>query len=177
VTGSLDGRDATQRDLGRLDEWAYVNLIKFSKAKYKVLHQSQGNPQCRYSLRGEWIERSPAEKDLGMLVDRKLDMSWQCALAAQKAKRILGYVKRSVASRSREVIPLYSHETPSGVLCPILGSPVEEKHGPFGADLEEATKMIRGLEELSYGERLRDLGLFSLEKRRLWGDLIVAFQY
>ena len=107
VVNTPEGCDAIQRDLDRLDQWAQMNLVMLNKS----------NPHYQYKQRDERIEHCPAKKDMGVLMDGKLDMRQQCP--SPESQMYPGWHQKKCASRSRE------GGDPAPLLCAGEASPLE----------------------------------------------------
>ncbi|KAF7237926.1 Tumor necrosis factor receptor superfamily member 19L, partial [Varanus komodoensis] len=155
----------------------------------RSVHKENGNSQVSQGFRRDgqhkwrlgdaWLESSTCERDLGVLVDCRLNMSQPCGAAAKRANATRGCTAGSVASRLREVLlPLYTTLVrPQLEYCARFWAP---HYGKDVARLESeqrrATRLVAGLQGMPYEARLRELGLFSLEKRRLRGDLLATYR-
>ena len=106
---SPEERTTIQRHLDRLKNWAIAKKMNFNREKCKVLRLGSRNGMHNYRMGDTWLNSSICERDLGVLVDNKLNMSQQCDKAGKKANAMLGCIARSIESGAREVIiPLSS---------------------------------------------------------------------
>ena len=168
-----------QKDLTNLENWSRIWQLPFNAKKCKSMHFGHNNPKHTYVLNGIELEAITTEKDLGVMVDNKLNFHVHAATATKKANQILGVIKRTYQTRDEFTIPtLYK-----AMVRPHLeyGNAI---WGPcYVGDLRlvegvqrRATKLIPRLHNLPYEERLSELKLPSMEYRRKRGDMIQCFK-
>ncbi|CAM5132666.1 unnamed protein product [Eretmochelys imbricata] len=168
-----------QKDLTKLSDWATKWQMKFNVDKYKVMHIGKNNPNYTYTMMGANLVTTNQERDLRVIMDSSLKMSMQCAAAVKKANRMLRIIKKGIENKLENILlPLYkSMVRPHLEYCVQMWSPHLKKDILALEKVQRrATKMIRGLEWIPYEERLKRLGLFILEKRRLRGDMIEVYK-
>ena len=166
-------------DLVKIGEWSERWQMPFNLDKCKVMHIGHANPSANYTLLGSAVSSTELEKDLGVLISSDLKFSKQCIEVEKKAQRLLGYIKRQFRFRNKEIVlTLYN-----SLVRPHLEYAVQFWSPTLKKDIARlervqarATKLIPSIRHMGYQRRLKALGLFTLETRRLRGQLIEVFK-
>uniref|UniRef100_A0A8C5QYE7 Reverse transcriptase domain-containing protein n=1 Tax=Leptobrachium leishanense TaxID=445787 RepID=A0A8C5QYE7_9ANUR len=161
-------------------EWSELWQLSFNVDECKIMHLGRKNPRAKYRIFDTVLTSTSEERDLGVIISEDLRVSSQCNRAAGNASRMLGCVGRGIRSRKREVLmPLYrALVRPHLEYCVQYWRPYLQKDIDILERVQRrTTKMVYDLKEKSYQERLNDLNMYSLEKRRDRGDMIETFKY
>ena len=179
VVENMHDRMMFQQGLDNLMEWSNEWQMLFNVEKCHIIHAGRNNNGFQYTMNGRTLDEVDSEKDVGVLLHKSFKPSFQCARAAAKANAVLGQLSRGISYRdSKTFISLYkTFVRPHLEYCSQAWSPWNK------ADIEvleavqrRAIMMVTNLRGRSYEERLAELEMVTLEKRRLRGDLIQAYK-
>ena len=176
-------RQSIQRDLDELCNWENLWCLKFNLLKCKVLHIGKNNPKNKYAFLGSDLGTCESEKDLGVIFNEKCTFHEHIYASISKAKSSLAWLLRSIISRNA-----YEMKTAYRCLvrhnleyCCQVWSP-KARHGNWKTilDIEAVqrtfTRVIDGMQDLNYKQRLNKLNMTTLLERRMRGDLIETFK-
>jgi hypothetical protein len=172
-----------QNDLDLLCDWSDTWKLRFNADKCKVLHFGKDNIHFNYTMRDgdrrTFIKQDTEECDLGVTFETNLKFEKQTRKCASKGNRMVGLIRHSFDHMDKDMfITLYK-----SLVRPLMeyATPVWSPHLKKDIRLLEqvqrrATKLVQEIRNLSYEERLRHLGLPTLEYRRDRSDMIQVYR-
>ena len=153
--------------------------MEFNVDKCKVMHLGRQNPRHTYSMGGTALTVTTEEKDLGVMVDDKLDFGSHIKDIVKKANRRIGLIKKGFDCLDKEMfMNLYPVLIrPLLEYCVQVWSPYKRCYIDLLERVQRrATKIVPELRNLTYEERLQRLNLTTLEERRIRGDMIETYK-
>jgi hypothetical protein len=153
--------------------------MSFNVPKCKVMHVGRNNPEYEYTLRGQKLETTDEERDIGVMITKNLKPSAQCEKAAGRAMTVLNQLRRNFHYRDRHTfLRLYKQ-----YVRPHLEFSVQAWSPWLVGDIErlekvqeKAVRMVAGLKGKEYAERCMELGLETLEERRQKQDMALVYK-
>ena len=180
---SIDDAISLQNDIKNLEQWSRKWLLEFNPDKCHVLSLGKFENIIyahRYEIYGEELEHVFEEKDLGVIIDSNLTFEDHIAMKVKKANTIMGLIRRSFTYLSCEMFKkLYvTFVRPHLEYAQIVWAPHLKKHITLVENVQRrATKLVDGLKDFPYHERLQRIGLPTLVYRRARGDMIEVFKH
>ena len=174
-----NGNVTLQNDLNAVLEWANKWKMEFNVDKCKIMHLGHNNPKATYSMGGSNLQETEEERDLGVIIDNKLDFGSHIRNIVSKANKVLGMIRVSFSCLN---IPMmYNLYTalvrPLLEYCVQVWSPYKRKYIDLIEGVQRrATKMIPRLRKLKYSKRLEKMKLPRLYDRRVRGDMIETYK-
>ena len=174
-----NGNVTLQNDLNAVLEWANKWKMEFNVDKCKIMHLGHNNPKATYSMGGSNLQETEEERDLGVIIDNKLDFGSHIRSIVGKANKVLGMIKVSFSCLN---IPMmYNLYTalvrPLLEYCVQVWSPYKKKYINLIEKVQRrATRMVPSLRKLKYNQRLKKMKLPRLYDRRVRGDMIETYK-
>ena len=177
IIDSEESWRSLQAALDLLCTWADKWEMRFNVEKCHALHLGRTNERRPYSMNGRKLETTDMEKDIGVLICDNLKPSKQCEKAARTAQGVLSQVLRALSYRDRTVLPkIYAQ-----YVRPHLEFAIQAWAPWQRGDIEllenvqrRMIRQVTGLQGRTYEERLGELGMETLERRRRAQDLVQA---
>jgi hypothetical protein len=166
-----------QEALNNLTNWSEKWGMSFNVKKCKVVHFGRSNKKYEYTMLGEKLAEADAERDIGVEVQNNLKPSKQCAKAAATARLVLSQITRAFHYRDRYTFTkLYkTYVRPHLEFCTPAWSPWTQTDIKTLEKVQEKfVNMISGLNGTTYDQKLEELQLDSLERRRHLADMVMV---
>ena len=179
VVRTIEEQDNLQEDLNSALNWSQAWQMNFNIDKCHALHMGFNSMHYPYRIDGFIIDSVPEEKDLGVIIDNKLNFHRHVMETVKKANNTLGCIRRSIKFRDKNImLPLYiAHVRSRLEYASVIWNPYKLKDiRAIEYVQRRATKLIRGMYGLSYEDRLKSLDLPSLQYRRRKADMLEVFK-